>query len=143
MQRPGARRRPPSVAKLLSRRHPAGCDKGTFVQAMAKRLAIATDAVSPLIGDMQTDLPMFRRAACRSRWQTRRRPSKGATLSRKLERGRGVRRCGGDNLEDEQERLVQPRDSSRESTVERRATRFVFATDAGHASVTLFAALRR
>jgi Cof subfamily protein (haloacid dehalogenase superfamily) len=38
---------------------PPGCDKGTFVQAMAKRLGIATDAVAT-IGDMQNDLPMFR-----------------------------------------------------------------------------------
>jgi hypothetical protein len=38
---------------------PPGCDKGTFVQAMAKRLGISTDAVAT-IGDMQNDLPMFR-----------------------------------------------------------------------------------
>jgi Cof subfamily protein (haloacid dehalogenase superfamily) len=38
---------------------PPGCDKGTFVQAMAKRLDISTDAVAT-IGDMQNDLPMFR-----------------------------------------------------------------------------------
>jgi Cof subfamily protein (haloacid dehalogenase superfamily) len=38
---------------------PPGCDKGTFVQAMAKRLSISTDAVAT-IGDMQNDLPMFR-----------------------------------------------------------------------------------
>jgi Cof subfamily protein (haloacid dehalogenase superfamily) len=38
---------------------PPGCDKGTFVQAMAKRLAISTDAVAT-IGDMQNDLAMFR-----------------------------------------------------------------------------------
>ena len=38
---------------------PPGCDKGTFVQAMAKRLGIATDAVAT-IGDMQNDLAMFR-----------------------------------------------------------------------------------
>jgi hydroxymethylpyrimidine pyrophosphatase-like HAD family hydrolase len=37
---------------------PPGCDKGTFVQAMARRLAISTDAVAT-IGDMQNDLPMF------------------------------------------------------------------------------------
>ncbi len=34
---------------------PPGCDKGTFVQAMAKRLDISTDAVAT-IGDMQNDL---------------------------------------------------------------------------------------
>jgi len=38
---------------------PPGCDKGTFVQAMAKRLDISTDAIAT-IGDMQNDLPMFR-----------------------------------------------------------------------------------
>jgi Cof subfamily protein (haloacid dehalogenase superfamily) len=38
---------------------PPGCDKGTFVQAMAKRLDISTDAVAT-IGDMQNDLAMFR-----------------------------------------------------------------------------------
>jgi Cof subfamily protein (haloacid dehalogenase superfamily) len=38
---------------------PPGCDKGTFVQAMARRLAISTDAVAT-IGDMENDLAMFR-----------------------------------------------------------------------------------
>ena len=38
---------------------PPGCDKGTFVQAVAKRLDISTDAVAT-IGDMQNDLAMFR-----------------------------------------------------------------------------------
>lgn len=38
---------------------PPGFDKGTFVQAMAKRLGISTDAVAT-IGDMQNDLAMFR-----------------------------------------------------------------------------------
>jgi Cof subfamily protein (haloacid dehalogenase superfamily) len=38
---------------------PPGCDKGTFVQAMARRLGIVTDAVAT-IGDMQNDLAMFR-----------------------------------------------------------------------------------
>jgi Cof subfamily protein (haloacid dehalogenase superfamily) len=38
---------------------PPGQDKGTFVQAMAKRLGISTDAVAT-IGDMQNDLAMFR-----------------------------------------------------------------------------------
>ena len=38
---------------------PPGCDKGTFVQAVAKRLGISTDAVAA-IGDMQNDLAMFR-----------------------------------------------------------------------------------
>jgi Cof subfamily protein (haloacid dehalogenase superfamily) len=37
---------------------PPGCDKGTFVQAMAERLDISTDAVAT-IGDMQNDLAMF------------------------------------------------------------------------------------
>ena len=41
---------------------PPGCDKGTFVQAMAKRVGISTDAVAT-IGDMQNDLPMFRTSA--------------------------------------------------------------------------------
>jgi Cof subfamily protein (haloacid dehalogenase superfamily) len=40
---------------------PPGCDKGTFVQAMAKRLGISTDAVAT-IGDMQNDLAMFRKS---------------------------------------------------------------------------------
>jgi hypothetical protein len=38
---------------------PPGCDKGTFVHAMAKRLGISTDAVAT-IGDMHNDLAMFR-----------------------------------------------------------------------------------
>jgi len=38
---------------------PPGCDKGTFVQAMAKRLDISTDAVAT-IGDMENDLAMFK-----------------------------------------------------------------------------------
>jgi Cof subfamily protein (haloacid dehalogenase superfamily) len=38
---------------------PPGQDKGTFVEAMAKRLGISTDTVAT-IGDMQNDLAMFR-----------------------------------------------------------------------------------
>jgi hypothetical protein len=38
---------------------PPGFNKGTFVQAMARRLGISTDAVAT-IGDMQNDLAMFR-----------------------------------------------------------------------------------
>ncbi len=38
---------------------PPGSDKGTFVQAMARRLEISTDAVAT-IGDMQNDIAMFR-----------------------------------------------------------------------------------
>jgi len=38
---------------------PPGCNKGTFVQAVAQRLSIASNAVAT-IGDMQNDLPMFR-----------------------------------------------------------------------------------
>ena len=38
---------------------PPGCDKGTFVQAIARHLAISTDAVAT-IGDMENDLAMFR-----------------------------------------------------------------------------------
>jgi Cof subfamily protein (haloacid dehalogenase superfamily) len=38
---------------------PPGCDKGTFVQAMAKREGISTDQVAT-IGDMQNDLAMFK-----------------------------------------------------------------------------------
>ena len=37
---------------------PPGHDKGTFVDAMAKRLGIPTEAVAT-IGDMENDLPMF------------------------------------------------------------------------------------
>ena len=37
---------------------PPGHDKGTFVEAMAKRLGISTDAIVT-IGDMQNDLAMF------------------------------------------------------------------------------------
>ena len=40
---------------------PPGHDKGTFVEAMAKRLGISLDAVAT-IGDMQNDLPMFARS---------------------------------------------------------------------------------
>jgi Cof subfamily protein (haloacid dehalogenase superfamily) len=35
-----------------------GCDKGTFVKTMARRLALSTNAIAT-IGDMQNDLPMF------------------------------------------------------------------------------------
>jgi Cof subfamily protein (haloacid dehalogenase superfamily) len=38
---------------------PPGCDKGTFVHAMAKRLDLSTEAIAT-IGDMENDLPMFR-----------------------------------------------------------------------------------
>jgi Cof subfamily protein (haloacid dehalogenase superfamily) len=38
---------------------PPGHDKGTFVQAIARRLGISTDAVAT-IGDMQNDLAMFK-----------------------------------------------------------------------------------
>ena len=38
---------------------PPGCNKGTFVQKMARRLGIPLDAVAT-IGDMQNDLAMFR-----------------------------------------------------------------------------------
>ncbi len=37
---------------------PPGCDKGTFVAAMAERLGISTDCVAT-IGDMENDLAMF------------------------------------------------------------------------------------
>ncbi|HEV7636275.1 MAG TPA: Cof-type HAD-IIB family hydrolase [Bradyrhizobium sp.] len=37
---------------------PPGCDKGTFVEAMAKRLDISPDAVATM-GDMANDLAMF------------------------------------------------------------------------------------
>jgi Cof subfamily protein (haloacid dehalogenase superfamily) len=40
---------------------PPGCNKGTFVEAMARRLGISTDAVAT-IGDMQNDLAMFARS---------------------------------------------------------------------------------
>jgi len=40
---------------------PAGHDKGTFVDAMAKRLGISMDAIVT-IGDMQNDLAMFARS---------------------------------------------------------------------------------
>ena len=40
---------------------PPGRDKGTFVQAMAKREGISTDAVAT-IGDMENDLAMFRQS---------------------------------------------------------------------------------
>jgi Cof subfamily protein (haloacid dehalogenase superfamily) len=38
---------------------PPGCNKGTFVQAITKRLGISTDTVAT-IGDMQNDLAMFK-----------------------------------------------------------------------------------
>ena len=41
---------------------PPGHDKGTFVETIARRLGISTDAVAT-IGDMQNDLPMFRASA--------------------------------------------------------------------------------
>jgi Cof subfamily protein (haloacid dehalogenase superfamily) len=38
---------------------PPGCDKGTFVQAIAERQGISADAIAT-IGDMQNDLAMFK-----------------------------------------------------------------------------------
>lgn len=38
---------------------PPGCDKGTFVRAIAQRLSISTDAVAT-IGDMHNDVAMFK-----------------------------------------------------------------------------------
>jgi Cof subfamily protein (haloacid dehalogenase superfamily) len=40
---------------------PPGHDKGTFVEAMAKRLGISTGAIAT-IGDMQNDLAMFKKS---------------------------------------------------------------------------------
>jgi hydroxymethylpyrimidine pyrophosphatase-like HAD family hydrolase len=40
---------------------PPGHDKGTFVEAMAKRLGVPSAEVAT-IGDMQNDLPMFARS---------------------------------------------------------------------------------
>jgi hypothetical protein len=40
---------------------PPGHDKGTFVEAMARRLGIATAAIAT-IGDMRNDIPMFRKS---------------------------------------------------------------------------------
>jgi Cof subfamily protein (haloacid dehalogenase superfamily) len=40
---------------------PPGQDKGTFVEAMAKRLDLSTDAIAT-IGDMQNDLAMFKKS---------------------------------------------------------------------------------
>jgi hypothetical protein len=40
---------------------PPGHDKGTFVDAMAKRLGLSTEAVAT-IGDMQNDLAMFKKS---------------------------------------------------------------------------------
>src|SRR6202045_1696176 len=40
---------------------PPGCDKGTFVQTIARRLGISSDAVAT-IGDMQNDLAMFKKS---------------------------------------------------------------------------------
>ena len=40
---------------------PPGHDKGTFVEAMAKRLGVATAEIAT-IGDMRNDLPMFRKS---------------------------------------------------------------------------------
>ncbi|HET6838801.1 MAG TPA: Cof-type HAD-IIB family hydrolase [Bradyrhizobium sp.] len=37
------------------------CDKGTFVQSIARRLGVSTDAIAT-IGDMENDLPMFRKS---------------------------------------------------------------------------------
>jgi hypothetical protein len=40
---------------------PPSLDKGTFVDAISKRLAIAPSAIA-VLGDMENDLPMFRKA---------------------------------------------------------------------------------
>jgi Cof subfamily protein (haloacid dehalogenase superfamily) len=37
---------------------PPGCNKGTFVEAMVRRLRLSTEEIAT-IGDMQNDLPMF------------------------------------------------------------------------------------
>jgi Cof subfamily protein (haloacid dehalogenase superfamily) len=73
---------------------PPGCDKGTFVQAMAKRLGISTDAVAT-IGDMQNDLAMFKKKRPVDRdGQRHRRRQEGRDACHDLERGR--RFCRGD-----------------------------------------------
>ena len=40
---------------------PPGHDKGTFVESIARRLGVSTDAVAT-IGDMQNDIAMFRKS---------------------------------------------------------------------------------
>jgi Cof subfamily protein (haloacid dehalogenase superfamily) len=40
---------------------PPGCDKGTFVETIARRLGVSIDAVAT-IGDMQNDLAMFKKS---------------------------------------------------------------------------------
>jgi Cof subfamily protein (haloacid dehalogenase superfamily) len=40
---------------------PPGCNKGTFVEAIAKRLGVLTDKVAT-IGDMENDLAMFKKS---------------------------------------------------------------------------------
>ncbi len=40
---------------------PLGVDKGTFVEAMSKRLSISRDAIA-VVGDMHNDLAMFRKS---------------------------------------------------------------------------------
>ena len=73
---------------------PPGCDKGTFVQAMAKRQGIPTDAVAT-IGDMENDLPMFRTSGALVRdGQRYRRRQENGDASDGLERGRWF--CEGD-----------------------------------------------
>ena len=73
---------------------PPGCDKGTFVQAMAKRLGISTDAVAT-IGDMQNDLAMFRKSGLSiAMGNATDDVKKTGDACHGLERGR--RFCGGD-----------------------------------------------
>ena len=72
---------------------PPGCDKGTFVQAMAQRLGISTDAVAT-IGDMQNDLAMFRTSGIVVRdGQRHRRRQEAGDACHGVERGRGFCRA--------------------------------------------------
>ena len=69
---------------------PPGRDKGTFVQAMAKRLGISTGAVAT-IGDMQNDLAMFRTSGISiAMGNATDDVKKQATHVTRLERGRRV-----------------------------------------------------
>ena len=79
---------------------PPGCDKGTFVQAMARRLGISTDAVAT-IGDMQNDLAMFRKSGISIAMGNATDDVKQAgDACHGLERGRGFCQGDRDDLEE-------------------------------------------
>ena len=81
---------------------PPGYDKGTFVEAMAKRLGLSTDAVAT-IGDMHNDVAMFRKSGMSiAMGNATDEIKRQATTCHDVEPGRGF--CRRDRDGDEAER---------------------------------------